>query len=213
MKKTALILAVIVIALCAFASCKKGDTADPTMPEDTSSVEMDPITEGGDAESEAPAVTTAAPAKLPAKFDEMTDNCVIAISKKWSKAQLKEKDLPQILAECYGDNALKTVGYNIIDIDGDGVAEFVLGTVPGAVGVPYERTIFAIYREGADGNAEKILESTSGVTYHYAGEGIFVKAEGGSYTALEYKNGELTATGATVGADSYLNFGLIPFVS
>ena len=69
----------------------------------------------------------------------------VRLSEKWDGSSLMESNIDTLLMDCYGDAPLENVGYAVIDLDGDGIEELVIGTTERFTGEFYGKLILALY--------------------------------------------------------------------
>ena len=100
---------------------------------------------------------------IPVPYEEILSQYQTAISEGWSAQQLVDVGLNYMIRDVESG----TVGYAVDDLDGDGVPEFVIGTLSGDEF--YGKLILVLYTQDENGNAVQLFSSTERNRYYYAG--------------------------------------------
>lgn len=114
-------------------------------------------------------------------YREVFDLHRTGLSEKWDMSQWMDKGLSGLNAYPFEAEPLKSVGYTIIDVDGDGVCEFVFGAIAGDEFV--EKIIFEMYTLKDDKPVQVFVS-------HERNRYYLVKEEAGGYHIVnESSNG------------------------
>ena len=100
---------------------------------------------------------------IPVPYKEILSQYQTAISEGWSGQQLVDAGLNHMIR----DAEPGTVGYAVNDLDGNGIPEFVIGTLSGDEF--YGKLIIALYTQDENGNAVQLFSSTERDRFYYAG--------------------------------------------
>lgn len=135
-----------------------------------------------------------------------------ALTEQWSGQQLMDADMNYLIR----DVAPKTVGYGLYDLDGDCVAELVIGTVSGDE--YYGKMIFDLYKLDESGNAALVFRTTERNRYYHAGGARFANlgssgADDSIETTLELDGLKWTDLGYVTDPAEYSQLGLDPFIA
>ena len=102
--------------------------------------------------------------------------------------------------DCYGDAPLENVGYAVIDLDGDGIEELVIGTTERFTDEFYGKLILALYTRDGEDTKHTVFQSIARDRYYYAGENKFANlgssgADDSVDITVQYAGGTLTDIG------------------
>lgn len=81
---------------------------------------------------------------IPGYYKDILDKRYVILKEQWDTEKLQDYGIfSWMMPEFYGNNALENIGFKIIDINGDGTDELLIGTVNHKQ--DYENLIFDIY--------------------------------------------------------------------
>lgn len=138
-----------------------------------------------------------------------------ALSEKWDGSSLMESNIDTLLMDCYGDAPLENVGYAVIDLDGDGIEELVIGTTERLTDEFYGKLILALYTQDGEGTKHTVFQSIARDRYYYAGENKFANlgssgADDSVDITVQYAGGTLVDTGFVTDPADYVQMELTP---
>ncbi len=102
-------------------------------------------------------------------FEGLISQYQEAIKGNYTPAQMAEKSLNTLIPECLSQDELASVGYSVVDLDGNGLKELVIAA--NSQSEFYTGMIFAVYLQDEEGNHTVMVESTDRNRWYYAGEG------------------------------------------
>lgn len=132
-----------------------------------------------------------------------------ALEENWDGQQLVDAGLNFMIK----DVSPETVGYAVEDLDDDGIAELIIGTISGDEF--YGKLIFVLYTVGEEGKPVQIFSSIKRNRYYYAG-GIRFANTGSSgavcslVTTLKLEDEELVDMTYTTDSKDYVQMELVP---
>lgn len=139
-----------------------------------------------------------------------------ALSEKWDGAQMMEAGLNYMAADCAREQPLEELGYAITDLDGDGVAELLVGFH--GENDDFKNMIFSLYvlNTEQDNAPLLILDSGERNRYYYAGENRFANVGAGAFsesfeTTVKFEDGEVIDMTYTTAPEDYVQMELTPF--
>lgn len=206
----ALLLPVLLLAACGHIP-SVATTSRPGTP--TIAVVTAPSTEPAATESaatEAADPVTSPGAKTPWTYDELKEIYADAVRKGWSAETLAKKDLCAMIADCRS-----RLGYAIADLDGNGVNEFIVGTIPATDNAFFDKMILDLYSVDEDGNCIHIFSGRERNRYFYAGGSRFANVGANSAfdsidTTLALKGVVLSDTRTVTDSKDYVQMELFP---
>ena len=138
-----------------------------------------------------------------------------ALSEKWDGSSLMESNIDTLLMDCYGDAPLENVGYAVIDLDGDGIEELVIGTTERFTDEFYGKLILALYTRDGEDTKHTVFQSIARDRYYYAGENKFANlgssgADDSVDITVQYAGGTLTDIGIVTDPADYVQMELTP---
>lgn len=156
-----------------------------------------------------------AAAEVPAVYAELLDTYVAALNEKWDGSALMKQGLNLLALDLYDGAPMDNIGYAVMDIDGNGTDELVIGTTASVTDDFYGKVIFDLYTLGQDGVRIQVLSSTARNRYFYAGEQLFVdlgssSADDSTNATMRYEGMELTDMGKVTAPADYVQMNLIP---
>lgn len=156
-----------------------------------------------------------AAAEVPAAYAELLDTYVTALNEKWDGNALMGQGLNLIALDLYDGAPLDNIGYAVMDIDGNGIDELVIGTTASVTDDFYGKIVFDLYTLGQDGARIQVLSSTARNRYFYAGEQLFVdlgssSADDSTNATMRYEGTGLTDMGKVTAPADYVQMDLIP---
>ena len=123
-----------------------------------------------------------------------------ALYNRYDMEQLQTEDLNYMLAYSYGDDPLSSAGFLLADIDADGNAEMLVGSLAGDA---YNRQIILDMYTLSDGKPVKVFTAGERDRFYFCSEGFF--AEEASNSAMNsawryytYAGGTMTEVKAIV---------------
>lgn len=136
------------------------------------------------------------------------------LAEKWDAGQVVETGLNYMVADSHHGTPLEDIGYQVTDLDGDGIEELLIGSR-----VEDEflgKMIFSLYTLDADGVAKLIFDSSERNRYYYAGGSCFANIGSSSWnddfeTTLKFEDSEMIDMTYTTDATDYVQIELIPF--
>lgn len=148
---------------------------------------------------------------IPTAYEEILAQYRIALKEGWNGQRLTDADLNIMLC----DAAVETVGYSVEDIDTDGTAELIIGTLNGDDF--YRTLIFTLYTLNDDGNAVRVFDSIERDRYYYAGGVRFANigsssADSDFETTLKLEGEELVDMTYITEPEDYVQLQLIPII-
>ena len=205
MKKSAIIITLLMA--CHLTAC-------------SSAVQEPPIVQKQPKQSLPASTETATVADSVSTFSETTYLEILttyarALSEKWDGSSLMESNIDTLLMDCYGDAPLENVGYAVIDLDGDGIEELVLGTTERLTDEFYGKLLLALYTRDGEGTMHTVFQSMARDRYYYAGENKFANlgssgADDSVDITVQYAGGTLADTGFVTDPADYVQMELIP---
>lgn len=137
-----------------------------------------------------------------------------ALEQRWNGAELMEDGLNYMAADCYGEEPLENLGYAIVDLDGDGVQELLIGPIN--ADEFFDKMIFSLYTLDENGVNKLVFDGTERNRYYYAGENRFANQGSSAYndsfeTTLKLEEGEMIDMTYTTAPEDYVQLELTPF--
>lgn len=147
--------------------------------------------------------------EVPKEYENLIKSYETALSESWDGGKLMDNDLNFMMADCYGSNPFKQIGYWVGDIDGDGVSEFVVGAISAGADDFYGKLIFDCYTLDVNGSCVKVFGSEERNRYYYAGGNMFVNigssgAADSFETVVKYESGELNVNSSIAVPSEYV---------
>lgn len=150
-----------------------------------------------------------------AVYAELLDTYVTALNEKWDGSALMKQGLNLLALDLYDGAPLNNIGYAVLDIDGNGTEELVIGTTANVTDGFYGKVIFDLYTLGQDNACIQVFSSSARNRYFYAGGQLFVdlgssSADDSTNATMAYADMGLTDMGKVTDPASYLQMELIP---
>lgn len=210
MKKIA-VLFLSVIMVFSLAAC---GASTPAAPESAAPESSAPAAEET---APAPEETVPAPEETPSveqAYVVVIGEYYTALEQRWNGAELMEDGLNYMAADCYGDEPLENLGYAIVDLDGDGVQELLIGPIK--ADEFFDKMIFSLYTLDENGVNKLVFDGTERNRYYYAGENRFANQGSSAYndsfeTTLKLEEGEMIDMTYTTAPEDYVQLELTPF--
>ena len=213
MKKLFSILLILTLCLTAFTAC--GGKTEPS-PEPTAAPTAEPTAEPT---VEPTAEPTAAPSEADpiAAYADVFATYTTLLSEGWGGEELMAHDLPLLIMYCVGDAPFDNIGYLLLDVDGDGTQELLIGTL--ASDEFYAPIVFEMYTLNPEGSVVRVFSSQERARYYLCEDNSFL-FEGANSAAdsvscsYSYAAGTLTEipnTGALPQTLSYIPFSQLNF--
>lgn len=148
---------------------------------------------------------------IPTAYEEILAQYRTALEEGWNGQQLTDADLNRIVH----DVAAEAVGYAVDDLDADGTAELIIGTIYGDDFC--NALIFTLYTLDDEGNAACIFNSIERDSYYYAGGVRFANvgsssADSGFETTLKLEGEELVDMTYITEPEDYVQLQLTPII-
>ncbi|MGN0981561.1 MAG: hypothetical protein ACI4O0_01585 [Candidatus Limivicinus sp.] len=217
MKKLFSVLLILALCLTALSAC--GSKAEPD-PVPTAAPTAEPTAEPAVEPTVEPAVE---PAPVPAEGDPAAAYAVVfetyatLLSEGWGGEELMAHDLPLLIMYCVGDAPFDNMGYLLLDVDGDGTQELLIGTT--IQDEFYSPIVFEMYTLSPEGSVVRVFSSQERARYYLRNDNTFL-FEGSNSAAdsvscpYRYAGGTLTEipdTGALPQTLSYIPFSQLTF--
>lgn len=210
MKKIA-VLFLSVIMVFSLAAC---GASTPAAPESAAPESSAPAAEET---APAPEETVPAPEETPSveqAYAVVIGEYYTALEQRWNGAELMEDGLNYMAADCYGDEPLENLGYAIVDLDGDGVPELLIGPIN--ADEFFDKMIFSLYTLDENGVNKLVFDGTERNRYYYAGENRFANQGSSAYndsfeTTVKLEDGEMIDMTYTTAPADYVQLELTPF--
>ena len=212
MKKCFSVLLILALCLTAFTAC--GGKTEPS-PVPTAAPTVEPALEPA---AEPTVEATAEPATAPSEADPIAAYADVfatyttLLTEGWGGEELMAHDLPLLIMYCVGDAPFDNIGYLLLDVDGDGTQELLIGTL--ASDEFYAPIVFEMYTLNQDGSVARVFSSQERARYYLCQDDTFL-FEGANSAAdsvscsYSYAAGTLTeipSTGALPQTLSYTPF-------
>ena len=214
------VIMVFSLAACGAATPAAPESAAPESPvpaaEETAPApeETAPAQEETDPEPEE---TVPAPEETPTveqAYAVVIGEYYTALEQRWNGAELMEDGLNYMAADCYGEEPLENLGYAIVDLDGDGVQELLIGPIN--ADEFFDKMIFSLYTLDENGVNKLVFDGTERNRYYYAGENRFANQGSSAYndsfdTTVKLEDGEMIDMTYTTAPADYVQLELTPF--
>lgn len=176
MKKLFSILLILALCLTAFAACS--GKAEPS-PAPTAVPTAEPTTEpAAEPTAEPTAAPTVEPTAAPTEADTIADYASVfgtynqLLTEGWGGEELMAHDLPLLIMYCVGDAPFDNIGYLLLDVDGDGTQELLIGTL--ASDEFYAPIVFEMYTLTPDGSVARVFSSQERARYYLCDDNTFL---------------------------------------
>lgn len=215
MKKLFSILLILALCLTVFTAC--GGKAEPD-PVPTAAPTVEPAAQPT---AEPTAQPTAEPTAEPAAPTEADPTAAYAdvfatyttlLTEGWGGEELMAHDLPLLIMYCVGDAPFDNIGYLLLDVDGDGTQELLIGTL--ASDEFYAPIVFEMYTLNPEGSVVRVFSSQERARYYLCEDNSFL-FEGANSAAdsvscsYSYAAGTLTEIPGTAAQPQKLSY--VPF--
>ena len=224
MKKLFSILLILALCLTAFAACggkaepSPAPTAAPTA-EPTAEPAAEPTVETTAEPVPETAESTTAPSEADptAAYADVFSTYTTLLTEGWGGEELMAHDLPLLIMYCVGDAPFDNIGYLLLDVDGDGTQELLIGTL--ASDEFYAPIVFEMYTLNPEGSVVRVFSSQERARYYLCEDNTFL-FEGANSAAdsvrcfYSYAAGTLTEipdAGAQPQILSYIPFSQLNF--
>ena len=212
MKKCFSILLILALCLTALSAC--GNKTEPS-PVPTAAPAAEPAAEPTvEPTAEPAAEPSAAPAEADATaaYAGVFETYATLLTEGWGGEELMAHDLPLLIMYCVGDAPFDNIGYLLLDVDGDGTQELLIGTL--ASDEFYAPIVFEMYTLNPDGSVARVFSSQERARYYLCDDNSFL-FEGANSAAdsvscsYSYAAGTLTEIPGTAAQPQTLSY--IPF--
>ena len=173
MKKLFSVLLILALCLTAFTAC--GGKAEPS-PVPTAAA---PTAEPAAQPTAEPTVEpTAEPTAAPTEADTIADYASVfgtynqLLTEGWGGEELMAHDLPLLIMYCVGDAPFDNIGYLLLDVDGDGTQELLIGTL--ASDEFYAPIVFEMYTLNPEGSVVRVFSSQERARYYLCDDNSFL---------------------------------------
>lgn len=218
MKKTIGILLLILTLLLSACSVAP---AQPSVP-----LTEPPVTESAPAQTQPEATEpqpettepTEAPDEIPMVYQALLSAYAQAAADRWNGGALAEQGLNFVAADIFGDNPGENLGYLILDLDGNGSLELVIGSTEAVTDDFYGKLVLDVYTLNADSIAQPVFTSKERDRYYSLGGGRFAHLGSSSAadsfsTTVSLENGSLKDLGYAAESSEYVQLPLTPIGS
>ncbi|MGL5259826.1 MAG: hypothetical protein ACRC7V_06920 [Lachnospiraceae bacterium] len=180
------ILCLVLLITCVLSACK-GSEQDTTNSNDTNQI----------------------------AYTEILNAYSVALNEKWDGNAIMEQGLNLTTIDLYDGVPLDNIGYAIMDLDGNGTDELIIGTTTSVTDDFYSKLILDLYTLDQDNASIQVFSSTVRDRYFNAGEQLFVNfgsnsAENNTNTTLHYEGGVLSETDKITAMENYVQMDLTP---
>ena len=171
MKKLFSILLILTLCLTAFTAC--GGKAEPG-PVPTAAPTAEPAAEPTAAPTAEPAADPSAPSEADpiAAYADVFATYTTLLSEGWGGEELMAHDLPLLIMYCVGDAPFDNIGYLLLDVDGDGTQELLIGTL--ASDEFYAPIVFEMYTLNPEGSVVRVFSSQERARYYLCEDNSFL---------------------------------------
>ena len=223
MKKRFSILLILALCLTVLSAC--GGKAEPS-PAPTAAPAAEPAAEptaDPTVETTAEPVPETAEPASPTEADPTAayagvfETYATLLTEGWGGEELMAHDLPLLIMYCVGDAPFDNIGYLLLDVDGDGTQELLIGTL--ASDEFYAPIVFEMYTLNPEGSVVRVFSSQERARYYLCEDNTFL-FEGANSAAdsvrcfYSYAAGTLTEipdAGAQPQTLSYIPFSQLNF--
>ena len=222
MKKLFSILLILALCLTAFTAC--GGKAEPSPAPTAAAPTAEPAAQPtAEPTVEPTAEPTAEPTTAPSEADPIAAYADVfatyatLLTEGWGGEELMAHDLPLLIMYCVGDAPFDNIGYLLLDVDGDGTQELLIGTL--ASDEFYAPIVFEMYTLNPEGSVVRVFSSQERARDYLCEDNSFL-FEGANSAAdsvscsYSYAAGTLTeipSTGDLPQTLSYLPFSQLNF--
>lgn len=217
MKKIAVLFLSVLMAF-SLAACGAATPAAPESAAPESPVPAAEETAPAQEEiSPEPEETVPAPEETPTveqAYAVVIGEYYTALEQRWNGADLMEDGLNYMAADCYGDEPLENLGYAIVDLDGDGIQELLIGPIK--ADEFFDKMIFSLYTLDENGVNKLVFDGTERNRYYYAGKNRFANLGSSAFndsfeTTVKLEEGEMIDMTYTTAPADYVQMELTPF--
>ena len=218
MKKLFSVLLILALCLTAFTAC--GGKAEPSPAPTAAAPTAEPAAQPtAEPTVEPTAEPTAAPSEADpiAAYADVFSTYTTLLTEGWGGEELMAHDLPLLIMYCVGDAPFDNIGYLLLDVDGDGTQELLIGTL--ASDEFYAPIVFEMYTLNPEGSVVRVFSSQERARYYLCDDNSFL-FEGANSAAdsvrcfYSYAAGTLTEipdAGAQPQTLSYIPFSQLNF--
>ena len=167
MKKLFSILLILALCLTVFTAC--GGKAEPD-PVPTAAPTVEPAAQPTAEPTAEPAAPTEADPT--AAYADVFATYTTLLTEGWGGEELMAHDLPLLIMYCVGDAPFDNIGYLLLDVDGDGTQELLIGTL--ASDEFYAPIVFEMYTLNPEGSVVRVFSSQERARYYLCEDNSFL---------------------------------------
>ena len=150
---------------------------------------------------------------VPEAYATVIGEYYTVLNEDWDAARVMEQGLNYMVADSFFDATLEDIGYAVMDLDGDGREELVVGSLK--EDEFFGKLIFSLYTLDSDGAPQLLIDSTERNRYYYAGGNLFANLGSSDWnesfvTTLKLEEGELIDMTYTTEPGDYVQMELTP---
>ena len=220
MKKTiGILLLILALMLSACTAAIPQPTTSPTEQTQPAPVQTEPAPDETQPVSTEPQPEVSQPSEvIPMVYQTLLGAYAQAAADGWNGGALAEQGLNFVAADVFGDKPGENLGYAVMDLDGNGTPELVIGSTEAVTDDFYGKLILDVYTLNAESIAQPIFTSMERDRYYSLGGGRFAHLGSSSAadsfaTTVSLENGALVDLGYTTESSAYTQLPLIPIGS
>lgn len=169
MKKLFSVLLILALCLTAFTAC--GGKAEPSPAPTAAAPTAEPTAEPT-VEPTAEPTTAPSEADPIAAYADVFATYATLLTEGWGGEELMAHDLPLLIMYCVGDAPFDNIGYLLLDVDGDGTQELLIGTL--ASDEFYAPIVFEMYTLNPEGSVVRVFSSQERARYYLCEDNSFL---------------------------------------
>lgn len=220
MKKTiGILLLILALMLSACTAAIPQPTTSPAEQTQPAPVQTEPTPDETQPVSTEPQPEVSQPSEvIPMVYQALLGAYAQAAAAGWNGGALAEQGLNFVAADVFGDNPGENLGYAVMDLDGNGTPELVIGSTEAVTDDFYGKLILDVYTLNADSLAQPVFTSMERDRYYSLGGGRFAHLGSSSAadsfaTTVSLENGALVDLGYTTESSAYTQLPLTPIGS
>ena len=218
MKKTiGILLLILAMLLTACSGAVPQPTAAPTAQPAPTETQPAPSEAQPEATDPQPEITEA-PDMVPTAYQTILGSYAQAAAAHWNGGALAEQGLNFVAADIFGENPGQNLGYLLLDLDGNGTLELVIGATEAVTDDFYGKLVLDLYTLSAEGLPQAVFTSMERDRYYSLGGGKFAHlgssgAADSFSTTVSLENGSLQDLGYETDSAQYMQLPLTPIGS